>query len=89
MLESALADTRLPRPRLGRDIPLLITDLRERAKTISAIEALGPSPPVSAVLDVICRAALSPAARDFLRELGSRRLAITLFHAVRWSGGGS
>ncbi len=35
------------------------------------------------------RAALSPTARDFLRELGSRRLAITLFHAVRWPGGGS
>lgn len=35
------------------------------------------------------RAALSPAARDFLRELGSRRLALTLFHAVRWPGGGS
>lgn len=35
------------------------------------------------------RAAWSPAARRFLRELGSRRLALTLFHAVRWPGGGS
>jgi SAM-dependent methyltransferase len=35
------------------------------------------------------RAALSPAGTSFLRELGSRRLAITLFHAVRWPGGGS
>lgn len=35
------------------------------------------------------RAALAPAARTFLHELGSRRLALTLFHAVRWPGGGS